>query len=63
MVRKKKSSKKSIFVKHINSLKDSVNYGKLSLEKLPYSSREEFVEMLFDAIMKKKDTQILRENL
>ncbi|MFW9897832.1 MAG: hypothetical protein ACFFDO_01055 [Candidatus Thorarchaeota archaeon] len=63
MVRKKKSSKKSIFVKKINSLKDSVNYGKSSDEKLPYSSREEFVEMLFNAIMKKKDTRILRENL
>ena len=63
MVRKKKSSKKSIIVKNINSLKDSVNYGKLSLEKLPYNSREEFVEMLFNAVMKKKDTQILRENL
>ena len=63
MGKRKKSSKKSEFIKNIKALKEAVNYGKSSSETLPYSSREEYIETLFELVMKKKDTRILRENL
>ncbi len=63
MVKKKKSVEKSKFVKIINSLKDAVNYGKSIPEKSLYTSREEFIEKLYNRVIDKKDRQILKKNL
>ena len=62
MVKKKKSTEKSKFVKNIYSLKDAVNYGKSISEKSLDSSREEFIETLYNRVIEKKDIQVLKKN-
>lgn len=59
MVKKRKSAEKSKFIKIINSLKDAINFGKSISEKSLYSSRDEFINNLYNRVIEKKDRQIL----
>jgi hypothetical protein len=56
---KKKSFKISKFLKNIKALRTEINGGKPISKSILYLSRNEFVESIFDLIIKKKDTQVI----
>ena len=56
---KKKSFKISKFLKNIKALRTEISGGKPISKSILYLSRNEFVESIFDLIIKKKDTQVI----
>lgn len=63
MGKKKKSTKKSIFLKNIFTLKENIEKGKLNSNLFLYASREQFIKTKFDLVMKKRDINVIKESL
>ena len=56
---KKKSIKIADFLKNINAMRAELIEGKSVLESTLFSSRDEYVESLYNIVMKKKDTNVI----
>lgn len=56
---KKKSIKITNFLRNIKAMRAELIEGKSVLESTLFSSRDEYVESLYNIVMKKKDTNVI----
>jgi len=56
---KKKSIKIANFLRNIKAMRAELIEGKSVLESTLFSSRDEYVESLYNIVMKKKDTNVI----
>ena len=59
---KKKSIKITDFLKNINAMRAELVDGKSVLESTLFSSRDEYIESLYNFVIKKKDTNVIWDN-
>ncbi|MBD3343070.1 MAG: hypothetical protein GF353_28490 [Candidatus Lokiarchaeota archaeon] len=62
MVRFFKKSKKSDFIKTIEDLKHDIEQNQTLSINILYHSRDDFIEKLFESIMKEKSISIIEEH-
>ncbi|MFX1259601.1 MAG: hypothetical protein ACFFAN_17240 [Promethearchaeota archaeon] len=61
MVKEKKLLKKSKFIKSIKALINDINGKKTISESHLYSSRDDFVDKIFELIMRKSNTEVIKK--